>query len=164
MFYSGETLLQMKLIKSGPAFPLPSLGEGGIQTLVSPGFESANLKCSVRCSFHFFISCILSYFPFVSKHIAPKIKINFSALEPLELEQCFSTLAESFTEYSIPLLFSWDVLSAQIFFFSPSSPHKMLYHKSERRVFSPVYVGLHEQEREEQGFYFRVLCLCCRIK
>lgn len=160
MFYSGETLLQMKLIKSGPAFPLPSLGEGGIQTFVSPGFESANLKCSVCCSFHFFISCILSYFPFVSKHIAPKIKINFSALEPLELEQCFSTLAESFTECVI--IFMGCVVCTD--FFSPSSPHKMLYHKSERRVFSPVYVGLHEQEREEQGFYFRVLCLCCHIK
>lgn len=55
MFYSGETLLQMKLIKSGPAFPLAiswgeegSGGGGRIQTLVSPGFESANLKCSAR--------------------------------------------------------------------------------------------------------------------
>lgn len=151
----------MKLIKSGPAFPLPSLGEGGIQTLVSPGFESANLKCSVRCSFHFFISCILSYFPFVSKHIAPKIKINFSALEPLELEQCFSTLAESFTECVI--IFMGCVVCTD-FFFSPPLPTKCCITSQSVGFFSPVYVGLREQEREEQGFYFRVPCLCCRIK
>lgn len=78
-------------------------------------------------------------------------------LEALELEQCFSTLAESFIV--VTALFSWDVLSAKIFFFG----HKMLYHKLECGVFSPVYASLHEIERERKCDYILVCCVCVAV-
>lgn len=92
----------MKLIKSGPAFPLAiswgvegrSWGVGGgIQTLVSPGFESANLKCSARRSFsflHFLHIKLLS--PLFQKRVGPqKTRINFSATEAFGIRAVFDS-------------------------------------------------------------------------
>lgn len=89
----------MKLIKSGPAFPLLSHGVAksggrGDSNVHFSSFESANSKCSVYCSFHFFIFCIVSYPPtptFLSQSASPqKIKINFLACGAFGIRAEFS--------------------------------------------------------------------------
>lgn len=137
----------MKLIKSGPAFPLRHLlgeEEEDIQTLVSPCFESANLKCSARCSFSFlhFLNIKLLSLCFKA-HRPQKYRSIFQRLRLWNQSSVFPTLTESFAECVVNIII---VIASVVFpacLVCTLSPFtKCCITSQSARISSPVYVGL----------------------
>lgn len=150
----------MKLIKSGPAFPLRHLlgeDEEGIQTLVSPGFESANLKCSARCSFSFlhFLHIKLLFLCFKA-HRPQKYRSIFQRLRLQNQSGVFPTLTESFAECIVVI-----IMISIIVFFAACLVFTLPFTKccitsQSARVSSPIYGGL--EKRRAEIFIFCCVC------
>lgn len=143
----------MKLIKSGPAFPLRHLlgeEEEGIQTLVSPGFESANLKCSARCSFSFLHFLHIKLLSLCFKaHRSQKYRSIFQRLRLWNQSSVCPTLAESFAECVVVIIIVIAIIVFTARLVCTLSPlTKCCIASQNAGVSSPVYVGLWKRHAE----------------
>lgn len=142
----------MKLIKSGSAFPLLSLGGVGNSNARFSRLWKCKLKVLRVLSFSFLHFLHIKFlFPFCFKVHCPENKDQFFSARGFGIRAVFSTLAEWFTV--VTALFSRAVLCCTYKIFVSQI--------TDCGAFSPVYASLHEIEGKCD--YISACCVCADV-